>query len=194
LGLPDGRTSTLPNFVPEARVATHSRAEDGEYALVAGRLVEEKGFDTAIAAAVAADVPLVIAGEGPDEPRLRRLAAGADVRFTGWLHPVALNEVRARAALVLAPSRCEEACGYSALEGLAAGVPALVSDRGGLPELVTGGDVLPAEDPGAWTRALAELWRDPAARRERGEQALGRARARYGEDAYYERLIEIYGA
>ncbi|MDQ6835176.1 MAG: glycosyltransferase family 4 protein, partial [Actinomycetota bacterium] len=78
LGLPAQRTSVLSNFIPAGSFAAQSRAGDGGYALVSGRLVEEKGFDTAIAAARTVGVPLVIAGEGPDEARLRQLAHGAE--------------------------------------------------------------------------------------------------------------------
>ena len=192
LGLPGGKSVTLPNFVPAERFAADSAAADGRYALVAGRLVEEKGFDTAILAARAAGVPLVVAGEGPDEPRLRQLAGGAGVHFAGLLAPEALAEVRRGAGVVLAPSRCEEACPYSVLDAYATGVPVLASNRGGLPELVTDGSVLRADDPDAWARALGELWEDPARRGELGEQVLERARDRLGEDRYYDRLIDIY--
>ncbi len=231
LGLPPGRSDTLPNFIPDAAFAPRSRADRGAYALVAGRLVEEKGFDTAIRAAAGAGVPLVVAGEGPDEPRLRALAAGGgpgeprlgalaagggpgeprlgalaagggpgeprlgalaagDVRFTGWLAAPELAALRAGAGAILVPSRCEEACPYAALDGLAAGVPVLAGDRGGLPELAGGG--LPADDVAAWTDALGALWADPAARRSRGEAALARGRERFGEAAHHERLLALY--
>jgi glycosyltransferase involved in cell wall biosynthesis len=193
LGLPSSLTATLPNFIPDQEFSTNSRAEQGEFALAAGRLTEEKGFDTAIAAARAADTPLVIAGAGPDEPRLRGLAAGADVRFTGRLDPSALADLRRRAAVVLAPSRWEEPCPYSVLEALAAGVPVLASDRGGLPELVGQEAALPATDGEAWAARLSELWRDPELRSERGALALEHARERFGEERYYERLMGLYG-
>jgi glycosyltransferase involved in cell wall biosynthesis len=192
LGLPPSLTATLPNFVPNQELCSDSRAEHGEFALAAGRLTEEKGFDTAIAAARAAEVPLVIAGEGPDEPRLRALAAGAQVRFTGRLEPAALADLRRRAAVVLAPSRWEEPCPYSVLEALAAGVPVLASDRGGLPELVGERATLPARNGAAWASRLSELWRTPQLRAQRGAQALQRARDRFGEDRYYERLMGLY--
>ncbi len=193
LGLPAALTvETLPNFVPGSGWAAATRAGEGEYALVAGRLVEEKGFDTAIAAAQRAGVPLLIAGEGPDEPRLRALAAGADVRFAGWLSADALAAARAGAAAVLVPSRWEEVCPYSVLDALAAGVPTLVSDLGGLPELVGHGCALPAGDVDAWARTLAALWSDPEARRRRGDQALAAARERFGEERYLERLLAVY--
>jgi glycosyltransferase involved in cell wall biosynthesis len=193
LGLPPSLTATLPNFIPDQDVASDSHAREGEFALVSGRLTEEKGFDTAIAAARAAGAPLVIAGAGPDEPRLRALAVGGDVRFAGRLEPSGLADLRRRAAVVLAPSRWEEPCPYSVLEALAAGVPVLASDRGGLPELVGEEALVPAADGAAWGARLSELWQSPRLRAERGSQALERARERFGENQYYDRLMGLYG-
>jgi glycosyltransferase involved in cell wall biosynthesis len=192
LGLPPSLTATLPNFMPDDELAAQSAAGDGEFALAAGRLSEEKGFDTAIAAARDAGIPLVIAGSGPDEARLRDQAAGADVRFAGRLASGDLADLRRRAAVVLAPSRWEEPCPYSVLEALAAGVPVLASDRGGLPELVGDGATLPASDPAAWTKALSELWHDPALRAQRGADGLARVREQFGEKGYYDRLMRLY--
>jgi glycosyltransferase involved in cell wall biosynthesis len=193
LGLPAPRTTAILNFVCAANFAEHSSAGDGAYALASGRLVAEKGFDMAIAAARGTGVPLVIAGDGPDEARLRELAMGADVRFTGRLDPGALAQLRRGAAVALVPSRWEEPCPYSVLDAMADGLPVLASDRGGLPELVGAEAALPALDPDPWIRALAELWRDPEVRAERGSLALGRARERFSEDAYHRRLMEVYG-
>lgn len=193
LGLPAERTVALPNFVPESGFAPRSRAELGRHALIAGRLVEEKGVDLAIAAAHGANVPLTVVGDGPDEGRLRALAAGAEVTFTGRVSAQRLAALRAEAGAVLVPSRWEEPCPYAALDGLAAGVPVLASDRGGLPELVGEGATLPADDVGAWTRALAELWADGPLRAARGEAALARARERFGEQRYHDGLMRAYG-
>jgi glycosyltransferase involved in cell wall biosynthesis len=193
LGLPAGRATVLPNFVATDRFSDRSRAEDGRYAFVSGRLVEEKGFDTAILAARGAGVPLLIAGDGPDRERLQGLAAGADVTFAGRLDQAALAEARDNAAVTLAPSRWEEPCPYSVLDSFAAGVPALVSDLGGLPELVDEHEALPADDADAWARELKRLWSEPGLRLKRGEAALARARERYGEDRYHDALMAIYG-
>ncbi len=194
LGLPPSLTATLPNFMPKDAFVAESDAGAGEFALAAGRLTEEKGFDTAITAARTAGVPLVIAGTGPDEARLRDLAAGADVRFSGLLPPEALADLRARAAVALAPSRWEEPCPYSVLEALAAGVPVLAADRGGLPELVGEDATLPATDQIAWSDSLRELWQNPDLRAERGAAALTRARERFGEDRFYDGLTALYRA
>lgn len=192
LGLHGREIRVLPSFVTDGAWAIRSAAGDGRYALAAGRLVEEKGFDTAIEAARRAGVPLFIAGAGPDEARLRALASGADVRFLGWLTDRELARVRAEAAVVLVPSRCEESFGYAALDALAAGVPALVSDRGGLPEIVSAGCALPAGEVDAWAGALAQLWGDPQTRARAGAHALAVARERFGEERYLERLLAVY--
>jgi glycosyltransferase involved in cell wall biosynthesis len=192
LGTPDGRLATLPNFIAEQRFAEASAAGEGRYALAAGRLAEEKGFDTAISACAEAGVPLVIAGDGPDAARLRALAAGANVTFTGRIAEAELDGVRRGAAVALVPSRWEEPCPYAVLDAHAAGVPALVADRGGLPELVEPEAALDPDDHSAWSAALRRLWEEPGERALRGQRALERARREHGEAAYYERLMEIY--
>lgn len=187
-GIPAERLEVLPNFV---RPSERPPADAGDFALASGRLVEEKGFDTAIAAARAAGIPLTIAGTGPDESRLRSIA-DQTVTFAGLLPPTQLGELRRRAAVVLAPSKWDEPCPYSVLDAMADGIPVLASDRGGLPELIGTQSVLPADHLAAWTEALGALWRDPELRRARGEQALARVRERFNKDRYLAGLLAVY--
>jgi glycosyltransferase involved in cell wall biosynthesis len=189
IGIPRERMMVLPNAVA---VADDTRAAEGTYALAAGRLVEEKGLDVAAQAAMAAGVPLRIAGEGPELARLRALARDGDVRFLGRLDREALAAERRGAAVLLAPSRIDDPCPMTVVEALADGVPVLASDRGGLPELVGSDGVLPARDVPAWVEALRALWASPELRATRGKEALARARARHSPDAYYAGLARVY--
>lgn len=197
-GLAPERASVVPNFMPDRGWASRSNAGAGTYALVAGRLVEEKGFDTAIAAAAVVGVPLTVAGSGPDEPRLRALALarGAEVTFTGWLGSDALGELVAGAGVALIPSRCEEAFGYGALDAFAAGVPVIASPRGGLAELVSagGGTLVDPDDGAGWVAALDALWSDPGRRHAEGSRALTAVRDRYGESAASAALLGAYAS
>ena len=196
LGLPLREYDVINNFLPTAAFAEGSAADVGRYALYAGRLAEEKGVDTAIEAAKRAGVPLAIAGEGPDEVRLRGLAAhsGHEIRFLGQLDGEGLARARAEAAMVLVPSRWHEPHPYAVSEAMAAGLPVLASEIGGLPEMVGAENTVAGDDPISWAAAMSELWNDPGLRLRRGESALVRARERFGEDGYYERLMACYGA
>lgn len=94
--------------------------------LFVGRLVAEKGVRLFAEAVAATGVPAVFVGEGELLPELRRLCPEA--RFTGWLDPAAIRaELRAARALVL-PSLWHETVDLVAIEAVAAGVPAIVSD------------------------------------------------------------------
>ncbi len=96
--------------------------------------------------------------------------------------------------MVLVPSRWHEPHPYAVCEAMAAGVPVLASEMGGLPEMVGADSTLPATDESAWAEAVGRLWNDPELRRRRGDEALARARELFGEDAYYERLMACYRA
>jgi glycosyltransferase involved in cell wall biosynthesis len=152
------------------------QAQDGErgkYALLVARLAPEKGVDVAIDACRIAQVPLVVAGEGPERAELRRRAAGAEVRFVGRVDDAELADLRAGAAVALAPSRSAETFGLAAAEAMAAGVPVAASRIGALPELVGEEGLVPAGDADALAAAIARLAGDRAA----GERGRERVRA-----------------
>ena len=74
-----------------------------------------------------------------------------------------MRAVYRRARLLLAPSPWEEAWCRVVTEAQFSGIPALASDRGGLPESVgPGGLLVPADAPhDAWLTALGRMWDDP---------------------------------
>lgn len=126
---------------------------------VIGRLVPVKGVDVAINAMthMAADARLVVAGDGAERTRLEAMA-GDRVSFAGQLDPYARDELLSRASLVVVPSRVlpngrSEGTPVVALEALAAGVPVVASDVGGLRELDRVVRVTP-DDPRALASAI----------------------------------------
>jgi glycosyltransferase involved in cell wall biosynthesis len=192
LGLPLERAEVISNPLAERAFHNASEAHHGRYALCVGRLVQEKGFDIAVKAARSAGVPLKIVGRGPDEARLRQLSSDADVELLGELELAELEHLRRGAAVQLAPSRCEEQSPYAVLEAMAAGVPVLVSELGGLPELAGAEASLPPRDATAWTQSLAALWSDPEDRRRRGDAARTRAWARAAPERVHAALMGVY--
>jgi glycosyltransferase involved in cell wall biosynthesis len=167
--------------------AAGSRAAGGEYALVTSRLSREKGVEVAIAACREAEIPLVVAGDGPLRDALR--AGAADVRFTGLVAPAQLAELRARAAVALVPSLAAETYGLAALEAMAAGVPVAASDIGALSELRGEVALTPPGDSVALARAARAAYRDAAA----GERGIAAARARAAPEVVAPLLGAAYG-
>jgi glycosyltransferase involved in cell wall biosynthesis len=111
-------------------------------ALVVSALVPYKRVDRAIEACALAEIPLRIAGDGPDRERLERQAGlrpqGNDVTFLGKVTDEVLrNEYRA-ARVVILPG--EEDFGIVPLEAQACGRPVVALARGGALETVKDGE------------------------------------------------------
>jgi glycosyltransferase involved in cell wall biosynthesis len=112
-------------------------AGGGDYFLIASRLLPYKRIDLAIAAAADAGVPLVVAGTGPDEARLRGLARGSTTTMLGYVDDAELNRLMGRARAAILPG--EEDFGLLPLEAAAAGRPAIALRRGGALETIVDG-------------------------------------------------------
>ena len=140
LGL-DAPLRRLPHFVPDPlRPNRHVEVPAGErsFFLFAGRLERLKGVDTLLAAFRSyRDADLVIAGDGKQRQALERQARDLPhVRFLGQVAPDVLAGWYERALACLVPSLCYEVFGLTAAESFAHGTPALVRNRGALPELI----------------------------------------------------------
>lgn len=133
----------LTNFLPDGTEYTpHS---DGEYFLYFGRLSREKGILTLIHAFAKAgiDKKLYIVGTGPEEEKVKSLIKklGCDdmIRMLGFKSGQELNNIVNHAIGICLPSEWYENGPYSIMEAQAAGKPVIVSNYGGLPELVENG-------------------------------------------------------
>ena len=85
----------------------------------------------------------------------------------------------------------------SVLEAMAAGLPVVASDVGGVHELVVDGEtgtlVVPNE-PDALAGALRDLLLDPARRQQLGAAGLARARAEFTIERFRSAHLELYRA
>ena len=139
-----GRDAHVVN--PPVAVDYFSSASDAErtqsrdYLLGVGRFVEYKNFDLIIGIAEAAGLPLVIAGSGADEAKLRRAAANARVSVSFEIRPSRerLRELYWGAKALLFP--VHEDFGMIPVEAQACGTPVIGLSRGGLLETVLDGE------------------------------------------------------
>lgn len=113
---------------------------DESYVLYFGRLSPEKGVKTLIDAAKLCGCRLVILGTGPQEAELKACAEGfSNIEFKGFQTGDPLKNYVKNSRCVVMPSACYENGPYSAMEAMTVGKPLIVSNRGGLPELVDDG-------------------------------------------------------
>ncbi len=152
-----------------------------------GALVDHKAHRVLVdAMALLSDVRCVIAGEGHRraklEAQIRRLGVEDRVLLLGQRSDVAA--VFAALDLFVHPS-VEEGMGQVVVEAMAAGVPVLVTDAGGLPEVV-GPDVsvVSAGDAAALADAIRHRLDDPGPT----APAAARARERFSVDA----MVEVH--
>jgi glycosyltransferase involved in cell wall biosynthesis len=137
--------------------------------LAAGRLMWKKDYPTLLRACAALGSPVVlIAGEGPQEGELRRMARdlGVDARFLGRVDGMA-ELMKAADGLVL--SSVVEGLPVVLVEAAAGGLPAVATDCGGVREIVRDGEtgfVVPPRDPAALAAAMSRLAALPEAERE----------------------------
>jgi glycosyltransferase involved in cell wall biosynthesis len=114
----------------------------GDYLLWVGRMTPEKGPHRAIAAARAADVPLVLAGviqPGQQTFFDREVAPHIDgerVRFVGEVGGSSKRSLFAHARGLLMPIRWNEPFGMVMVEALACGTPVIAFPEGAVRELV----------------------------------------------------------
>jgi len=136
-GWPGDRFVYIPNFVNGEEI--RPEYQPGNDFVYFGRLSEEKGLETLIQAAVSAGVGLQVIGTGPEEAKLKSLAAqlGATVEFPGYVSGEPLfDRLRAARAIVL-PSEWYENAPISLIEAYAAGKPVIGAEIAGIPELIT---------------------------------------------------------
>lgn len=143
-----GEVHVIPNMLatPRASMASSAAAPTelgvagAPYALFVGDLRETKGFGVLLEAHRSLDaserIPLVVVGE-TDASSPDRLPA--DVHHVGAVPNAEVHRLMARARYVVVPSQWAEPFGIVAIEAMQAGRPAIVTDTGGLGELVDDG-------------------------------------------------------
>lgn len=112
-----------------------SAVDDGYY-LMLMRLVGWKRPDIVVEACTRLGLPLVVAGGGRDEARLRRLA-GPTVRFVGPVWDDEIRELYARCRAFILPAI--EDFGITPLEAMASGKPVIAVGAGGVLDTVIPG-------------------------------------------------------
>ncbi|MFW5748340.1 MAG: glycosyltransferase family 4 protein [Chloroflexota bacterium] len=173
----DLRHLTIPpdESVIEAFISAHNLPRDKKLIGIVGRLVPIKHHDLFLDAAQRLtgqrdDVHFVLAGDGERRAELveraHTLGLADCMTFTGWVADI--RTVMHTLDMLVLTSR-NEGTPVSIIEGMAAGLPVISTDVGGVRDILEGGElgqVVPLDDPdalaAAMVRALDGTAPDPA--------------------------------
>jgi glycosyltransferase involved in cell wall biosynthesis len=164
-----------------------------DFIFYAGALDDYKGVHILLAAhqQLEAKVPLVLMGHGNDASLSTRCGvlvirdAPHNLVMDAW----------SRCKLGVVPSLWPDPCPTTALEAMCHGKALIVSDIGGLPDIVQHGEsglLVPPGDIPALAKALAELITNNKLRRELGERAKKTFQSRFTADVVVPRIEQIY--
>jgi glycosyltransferase involved in cell wall biosynthesis len=174
---PEQAVEMVPNGIDCAPYVRHHRSAaepDAPLRLIyMGRLVAGKGLLETIeglrlARSRGVNARLVIAGNGPEEPRLRQYTREAglarEVSFVGAAYGEHKAQLLAQADALALPSYTE-GLPYALLEAMAAGVVPIVTPVGAIPDVVTDGEhglLVAPRDAESIAQAIAALAADRA--------------------------------
>jgi glycosyltransferase involved in cell wall biosynthesis len=166
-GITAGLLHLVPYFSPGCQPdfePPHGRAFT-QRIIFAGRLVRDKGWQHALAATSLAarslgrDLRLVVAGDGADLPKMRRIVANEDIgiklEFLGWIDRQAMQLEMRQADLLLMPSLWAEPFGLLGIEAGCVGLPAAGYSVGGIPDWLVPGET--GESGSSGQMVVAEL-------------------------------------
>ncbi len=215
-GVSPNRISVVPNAVDISRF--NSETNDGRelgqklglgartterVVLYVGRLVEEKGLHTLIEAFEMLNqdnvgATLIIAGEGPIKEDLaaevRKRGLDEVIHIVGFVDEATLIALYRLSKIFVLPS-VYEPFGIAVLEAMAGRLPVVVSDVGGLSEIVehgvTGLKVQP-RDPASLAFSIRRLLEQRPLARELTQNAYRMVAERYDWDLAAERTLQVY--
>jgi len=169
----------------------------------AGRLVPGKGADRLIQALarVATKIPakLLIAGDGPERPRLASLARALNhecaVEFLGVVDDLPAFWRQCDIAAVPSDDFIES-FSMVTLEAMACGKPIVATRNGAIPELIVDGvtgTLVPPGDVEAFAQSLVAYAEQPELRRAHGASARRRAVEQFSIDACARAYLDLFG-
>jgi len=151
----DSYQRAAPVIYPPVEVERfHPANRREDFYITISRLVPHKRVDVVVQAFSKLNLPLVVIGDGPELPRLQKLAA-SNVRFLGYESDEKVADLLSRARGFVCAA--EEDFGIAIVEAQAAGCPVIAYSRGGALETVKEGETglfFEEQDAGSLMRAV----------------------------------------
>lgn len=165
---------------------------DKKYVLYFGRLSPEKGIKTLVdVCRELKHIHFVFAGTGELSGLLKNID---NIEYVGFKSGKELDVLIRNALFSVCPSEWYENCSMSIIESLALGTPAIGSDLGGTPELISENEtglIFKAEDRQSLKNAIESLYNNPEKLAVMSEKCIEKSNENNIEK-YTEKLMNIY--
>jgi glycosyltransferase involved in cell wall biosynthesis len=211
LGVPYDKLDVIPNGVDASKFRKDfDKAEFRQWfakpneklIFFVGRMVPEKGVQVLIQAMpeileAYGDAKLIVVGGGNKNHLIElaeRLQLGNKIFFTGYIDDDTLLKLYNVIDVAVFPSLYEP-FGIVALEAMGAGVPVVVSDVGGLREVVdhgVNGLTAFADNPDALAWAILRLLKNPYSARQMAENAYRKVVDQFNWDLIARQTLDVY--
>lgn len=200
-GYPENLIQVLYLFAPETANSAPPPETETPHIVFLGRIAPEKGLEWLVRSIQQVKVPihLDIAGEGYFEATIQNLVQdlGIDrqVTFHGWVNPKQVSDLLVNARALVFPSLWHEPGGTVAFEAMAHSRAVIMSQVGGMPEVVLHGNnglIVPPGNIDALTKSLEDLATDRNLATQIGEHGSKMAREQFTLQGHIDRLMQIY--
>ena len=210
-GFPEQKLCRIPwgidakQFVPASEKAQQARKiqlgfDDSFVVLFVGRFHRKKGVPVLLEAwkrvEPAKNIVLVIAGFGEEEPAIRRRISELELEESVCLFGPATDlEGILRAADVFVIPSLSEGLPVVLLEAMAAALPTVATQTGGIPEVITDnvdGLLVPVGDPDELAKALKRLIEDADLRRRLGYHARARIESKFSIQLVADSYLSLF--
>lgn len=145
------------------------------------------------------DTELVIVGGGPQLNDYKELSNKLNisdrVKFIGRIPNTEVPKFINKMDIFTVPSRDQESFGVAAVEAMACGVPVVVTNVGGLPEVVVEGKtgfIVPKEDPDQLAAAIIRLIENKEERLNMGQNGIIHVKKEYEWNENASRMEKLY--
>ena len=195
-GFPAEKISVKPNFIEDPHHGIKKVEKQGGYALFVGRLSEEKGLDILLEAWQHVNYPLKIIGDGPLKALVEKCSANnQQIEYLGFQGKEVILPLMKEADFFVLSSTCYENFPVTLAECFASGTPALVSNIGGMAEIVSDGKTglhFEVGNPESLAEKAEYLIQHPKEAREMGGNARQEYLEKYTPEINLEMLLDIY--
>lgn len=211
-GVPESKIRLIANGIDlnrfimtneKRRQAARQVLKIGDFPLIGiiARLSDVKGIDVLIKAMPiilkkAPSAKLLIAGEGPEEAELKKLAE--DLSLTAHVYfKSTINKTHELlpAFDVFAMPSLMEGLGLSVMEAQACGIPVVASRIGGLIDLIEDGKsgyLVPSNDPSALAEKITEALSNPQRSKAMAEQARSNIEQHFSAQNMLQQTLGVY--